>query len=229
MLVLFDVDGTLLRSRGVGLKSMQEAIERLHGRTVDPRSLDTGGRLDHHLFKELLQLAELPDDSDTMEALQRVYIERMQHHFSVDTWSGALDGAPALVEAVHQDEALCSAVLTGNLAETCWLKIKDAGFRREWFDFGVFGDEGLHRRDLPGVALRRYQELRGATIAPERVVVIGDTPHDVDCALHSGCRVIAVTTGKSSREVLEQSGAHLVVDSLTDVEGLLRWIRNDLP
>ena len=229
MLVLFDVDGTLLRSRGVGLKSMQEAIERLHGISVDPRSLDTGGRLDHHLFKELLELAELPHDSDAMEALQRVYIERMQHHFSVDTWSGALEGARTLVEAVHQDDRLCSAVLTGNLAETCWLKVEDAGFRKEWFDFGVFGDEGLHRRDLPQVALRRYQEARGSTIDPARVVVIGDTPHDVDCALHSGCRVIAVATGQSSRSDLEQSGAHLVVDSLTDIEGLLRWIRNELP
>lgn len=229
MLILFDVDGTLLRSRGVGLKSMQEAIEQLHGISVDPSTLDTGGRLDHHLFRELLQLAGLPDDQESIQHLQRVYIERMQHHFSIDTWAAPLDGAQTLVQAVHEQDDLCSAVLTGNIEETCWLKVRDAGFRREWFDFGVFGDEGLHRRDLPRVALRRYQQLRGTTLDPQRVVVIGDTPHDVDCALHSGCRVIAVTTGKSSREDLEQSGAHLVVDSLTDVEELLRWISNESP
>ena len=153
MLILFDVDGTLLRSRGVGLKSMQEAIEQLHGLSVDPSTLDTGGRLDHHLFRELLQLADLPDDEEAINELQRVYIERMEHHFSIDTWAGPLEGAQALVQAVHEQDDLCSAVLTGNIEPTCWLKLRDAGFKRAWFDFGVFGNEGLHRRDLPPVAL----------------------------------------------------------------------------
>ena len=226
MLVLFDVDGTLLRSRGVGLKSMEEAIERLHGVSVDARRLKTGGRLDQHLFGELLALGSLPDDANAMEDLARAYVERMTHHFSVDTWSVPLDGAQALVEAVHEDESLCSALLTGNIEETCWLKLRDAGFDRTWFDFGVYGNEGEHRRDLPVIAMNRYRERHGRPIDSERVVVIGDTPHDVDCARHSGCRSLAVATGMSPPEELRATDACLDVESLTDTSTLLDWIRN---
>ena len=226
MMVLFDVDGTLLRSRGVGLRSMEEAIEQLHGVSVDARVLKTGGRLDQHLFSELLELGALPDDEKSIEELTRTYIERMTHHFSVDSWSVPLEGAQKLVEAVHEDESLCSALLTGNIEETCWLKLEDAGFERTWFDFGVYGNEGQHRRDLPIIAMQRYRKIHDQSIESKRVVVIGDTPHDVDCAMHSGCRSIAVATGMSPRDRLQESGAGLVVDSLTDSEKLLEWIHD---
>ncbi|MED6307215.1 MAG: hypothetical protein VX563_04345, partial [Planctomycetota bacterium] len=112
ILVLFDVDGTLLRSRGVGLKSMQEAIRIIHGTEVDPSRLQTGGRLDHHLFRELLELGDLPTDPVAVGRLQEVYVDRMRHHFRNDTWSNSLQGAHELVRRVHEDDTLCSAVLT---------------------------------------------------------------------------------------------------------------------
>ena len=225
VLVLFDVDGTLLRSRGVGLKSMQEAIRIIHGAEVDPSRLQTGGRLDHHLFRELLELGDLPADPVAVGRLQDVYIDRMRHHFRNDTWSNSLQGAHELVRRVHEDDTLCSAVLTGNIEETCRLKLVDAGFEEDWFEFGVYGDEGTHRRELPAIGLDRYRRARGEELSPERAVIIGDTPHDVDCALHCGCRVIGVSTGMTSRETLEESGAGLVVDSLVEHELIIDWMK----
>ena len=226
MLILFDVDGTLLRSRGVGLKSMKEAIEQLHEVSVDPRVLNTGGRLDNHLFRELLELGGLASDSATIGELSRAYVQRMKHHFSQDSWSNPLPGGRELVQAVHEDETLCGALLTGNIEETCWLKLEDAGYDRQWFEFGVYGNEGEHRRDLPVIAMQRYQTMHHRSIRPEDVVVIGDTPHDVDCARHSGCRSVGVATGMSSTEELLQSQASLVVDELTDLESLLGWVKD---
>ena len=224
MLILFDVDGTLLKSRGIGLRSMKEAILSLHDVEVDPSKIDTGGRLDPHLFHELLSTHGLPSEPEHLQALSDAYVERMHHHFTRDTWADALPGARELVEAVHLHEQMTASVLTGNIENTCWLKLADAGFPQGWFEFGVFGDEGATRRDLPAVGLDRYQNLSGKDLAPQKAVVIGDTAHDVDCARHNGCAVIAVATGKTSRNELEATNPDLVLDSLEDTEAITEWL-----
>jgi phosphoglycolate phosphatase-like HAD superfamily hydrolase len=72
--------------------------------------------------------------------------------------------------------------------------------------------------------MRRFAERTGGPIAGERVVIIGDTPHDVDCAHHSGARCLAVATGHFTEDQLREAGADLVVPTLADTEGLVRWI-----
>ncbi len=85
-------------------------------------------------------------------------------------------------------------------------------------------DSGANRRDLPGCAMLRYHEHAGRAIEPRDVVVIGDTPHDVDCARAHGCRSLAVATGTFSREMLSQCEPDLVVEDLSDTESVLGWI-----
>ena len=224
MLILFDIDGTLLRSRGIGLRSMKEAVFAIHGVEVDPSKMDTGGRLDPHLFHELLSSHDLPSEPEHLNELSDAYVERMHHHFSRETWADALPGARTLVETVHEHDAMTASVLTGNIEQTCWLKLADAGFPQGWFEFGVFGDEGDTRRDLPAVGLNRYLNTIGDPLEPHKAIVIGDTANDVDCAKHNGCTVIAVATGKTSREELENAKPDLVLDSLEDTDSIMEWM-----
>ena len=224
MLILFDVDGTLLRSRGIGLRSMKEAVFEMHGVEVDPSSMDTGGRLDPHLFHELLSSHDLPSEPEHLQSLSKAYVDRMHHHFSRETWSDPLPGARELVESVHEHDTLTASVLTGNIEQTCWLKLADAGFPQGWFEFGVFGDEGATRRDLPEIGLERYQLATGRTIEPHEAVIIGDTAHDIDCARHNGCGVIAVATGKTSMADLEEAGPDLTLESLEDTDTIIEWL-----
>jgi phosphoglycolate phosphatase-like HAD superfamily hydrolase len=93
----------------------------------------------------------------------------------------------------------------------------------ERFRFGAFGDHHVDRRDLVPVALVEAERVVGHRFVSSRVVVIGDTPADVDCARAHGARSLAVATGPFSAEALTQSGADLVVDSLADAS-LLEWI-----
>jgi len=74
------------------------------------------------------------------------------------------------------------------------------------------------------VALRRYHERHGSPLDPSRAVIIGDTPKDVDCALHNGCRVLGVATGEFTVGQLHECGAHHVVDKLSPVEPVLEWL-----
>jgi phosphoglycolate phosphatase-like HAD superfamily hydrolase len=72
--------------------------------------------------------------------------------------------------------------------------------------------------------MRRYLEATGRAAPADRVVIIGDTPLDVDCAHHNGCRCLAVATGIHPPDELRAAGADLVVDDLSDVPGILRWL-----
>ena len=224
MLVLFDIDGTLLRSRGIGIRSMEEALEELHGVPVNARSVDVSGRLDPHVFKEICEHHDLPSHADALQAFREAYVARMACAFEMDTWSNAMPGAIDLVRIVHDHPEITSAVMTGNIEPTSWMKLEDAGFDRTWFEFGVFGDEGETRRDLPVVARARHQDRSGLLVDPRQTIVIGDTPKDVDCAHHSGCIAIAVATGQIPIADLHASGADLVLESLEQTDTILDWI-----
>ena len=137
----------------------------------------------------------------------------------------ALPGVLDLLERLRGLEDTTLGLVTGNYAETGAIKLRAAGIEPAWFPVGAWGADGAHRRELPPVAMRRYLAHAGREIAPERVVVIGDTPADVDCARASGCVAVAVATGPSfSLEELRSHGPDLLLEDLSDVGRLLEWI-----
>ena len=225
MLILFDIDGTLLRARGIGLRSMEEALLELHGIPVDTSTIKCGGRLDPHIFREISEKHDLPTHDDALIAFRDAYVARMAHAFDMDTWSNALPGAVDLVHRVHLHPELTCALMTGNIEPTSWMKIQDAGFERDWFEFGVFGDEGATRRDLPTVARARHRELTGEELPPNQIVVIGDTEHDIDCAHHCGCRAVAVASGMSPIEELRRHQPELLLESLVDGDHVMQALQ----
>ena len=127
MLVLFDIDGTLLRARGVGVQSMELAFKRLHDLEVDTAVLDTGGRLDPHLFSELHEQHDIPFQGDTVAAYQDAYVKEMLTAFEDRSWSKTMPGSIEMVKAVNEHPEHTSAVLTGNIEATSWLKLAGRG------------------------------------------------------------------------------------------------------
>ena len=89
---------------------------------------------------------------------------------------------------------------------------------------GAFGDEAPSRPELVPVAAERFAVAHGTRIAPSCILVIGDTPRDVHCALENGCRALAVATGLHSIDVLRDAGAHVVVEDLRDPAPLWRLL-----
>ncbi len=124
---------------------------------------------------------------------------------------------------------LTLGVLTGNYPETGRLKLEAAGLDTAWFPVAAWGSDAASRRDLPPLAMRRHETLTGRRLEPGHVVVIGDTPHDVDCARASGCRSLAVATGPYRADDLVASGADLVVEDLSGTESLVKWILDREP
>jgi phosphoglycolate phosphatase-like HAD superfamily hydrolase len=127
---------------------------------------------------------------------------------------GVLPGVTAALDAMDQEPSIVVALLTGNFERGAAIKLGHFGLWQR-FRFGAFGDEHLDRRDLVPVALARAAE---AGIVPTSVVVIGDTPLDVDCAQHHGAIAVAVATGQHDVASLTATGAHLVLPTLESLD-----------
>jgi phosphoglycolate phosphatase-like HAD superfamily hydrolase len=133
-------------------------------------------------------------------------------------------GVVDLVHALAHEQGVELGLLTGNYPATGRLKVKHAGLDPDLFKVNAFAMDGTTRRDLPPVALARYRERHGSPLDPARAIIIGDTPKDVDCALHNGCRVLGVATGEFAVEALRDCGAHHVVDKLSPIAPVLEWL-----
>lgn len=222
-LVLFDIDGTLLRTEGAGVAAMLRAFTRLHGeRGFNFEGVEIAGALDGLLFARMMAHHGLPSDETTHSEFQRIYAEELARALT----PSVVRRMPGTAELVAELRSAGAAVglLTGNYEHTAHLKIKIAGFNRTHFPFGAFGADGPSRRHLTPVAIQRATAHLGRAFDPSRVTIIGDTPHDIDCAKAHGCRALGVGTGPYSTERLLAAGADLAVADLADLAAVRGWI-----
>lgn len=224
MLVLFDIDGTILLSGGAGVRAFLRSCDDIFQmETADDRKRFSGG-LDPLIFRDLCAMHGVEDwerHHDTFRERYRVALEQTLSEPGVVT---PLPGARELVHAVDAHDRATLGLVTGNYPETGAFKLRTVGLEPTRFEVAAWGSDGNHRRDLPRVAMERYRAKMGREIDPAEVVVIGDTPHDVDCAKHNGCRVIGVATGLFSVDELHACGADLAVPNLADTATLLAWM-----
>ncbi len=224
-LILFDIDGTLVLTGRAGVRGMNLAFGRLHGRDRALDDVPIAGRTDRAIVIDALRGIGVEPTEDAIGALRDAYIEILAveiHRPAPGHPSLVLPGVTALLDALDRQEGTVSALLTGNFQRGASVKL---GHFALWqrFAFGAFGDDHVDRRALVSVAVERA-EAAGAHVPAERIVIIGDTPRDIDCAKASGARAIGVATGPFSRSALEQAGADLTVDTLEPTDRLIEWL-----
>jgi phosphoglycolate phosphatase-like HAD superfamily hydrolase len=220
-LVLFDIDGTLLRAQGVGLVVMERVGRRLFGPAFTLEGIDFGGALDPWIFRQALQRLGHDDPSHLHAEFRDAYLVELARALDEgEPRTVLLPGVGAALSAFRDDPTATLGLVTGNYARAVPLKLRAAGIDPAQFVVGAFGDDAPTRPDLVRLAMEQWR-ARGAALDPRRVVVIGDTPRDIDCAKKNGCRSIAVATGWHTVEQLEAGGADLVVRDLTALMPLL--------
>lgn len=225
MLVLFDIDGTMLTSEGAGLVAMLDAMhEILPGRTFSFDGIPVAGRLDVLIWRDLLARHGMDHDAALHGRFRETYGKHLHRRLGATHKAHALPGVIDLIGALAQEPNVTLGILTGNYEHTGRLKVERAGIPTVQFTANAWADDGDSRRALTPVAMRRCAEVRGRAVDSSQVVVIGDTPHDIDCAHAHGCRALAVATGGSSADELRAHSADLVVDDLSDSAALARWI-----
>lgn len=224
-LYLFDIDGTLLITRGLGIRAMELAGQDLFGSSFAVSGVDFAGSLDPLLFDELITRNRVADTPASRAGLRTRYSLRLTELLAASPADAtALPGIAPLLAGVAADPRITLGLLTGNFAETGRLKLRHCGIDPDVFQLHVWGDESPHPRPsrdhLPAVAHQRMH-ARGRAIHPQCTVVIGDTPHDIRCAAANGCRAAAVATGKYSVAQLQSAGADHVFHDLSDTAAVL--------
>lgn len=234
MLLLFDIDGTLLLSRGAGAEAVLAACHELFGREFEVERRSFAGHLDPLIWRDLCARNGVDDPERFHDDFRRTYTRLLGELFERDVGRAyALAGVRELLDALRERERagdpLTLGLLTGNYPETGRMKVRAAGLDPAWFPVTVFGDDGPDRRSLVPVARERHAAHSGRHLDGDRVIVIGDTPRDVDCARAHGCRSLAVATGSHTLDELERAGADLTLGDLTDTAAVIDWFGLDGP
>ena len=223
-LILFDIDGTLLSTRGAARKAFTRAMLEVYGTTGPIATHTFNGKTDPQIARELLRLDGMPDDRidaglpalwDRYLAELRIEVAAPGHQTEV------MPGVPALLNALaHEHQDCLVALLTGNIVGGAAVKLQSAGLEG-YFAFGAYGSDCERRDGLPPIAVERAFVHAQRRFLGREVIVIGDTPSDVTCGRSIDVFAFAVETGGHGAEELEAAGAHAVLPDLSDTARVL--------
>jgi phosphoglycolate phosphatase len=217
LLVLWDVDGTLVRSAGHGRYAFEEAFQEVVGRVPEP--VDYAGRTDHQIA-----LTMLDGEREHLPAVLERLVVKLERRKDLMARDGHVyPGVPETLEALHRDEGVINSLLTGNLEANAAVKVGAFGLER-WLDFesGAYGSDPHERRsDLVAIARERAAARHGE---PAGVVLVGDTPLDVVAAREAGARAVAVATGFAGLDALRESEPDVLLQDLSDTDAAIRAI-----
>ncbi|MFN8530818.1 MAG: HAD hydrolase-like protein [Anaerolineae bacterium] len=225
-LFLFDIDGTLVWTRGAGRAAMLDALERFfppdgafHERVRERMDKHVfGGKTDWLTLAELLggegytvdTIGQLIGDFDRMMGDS---MERVISGYDVQPCTGGL----MCVQQLKARPDVRLALVTGNVRSSAPIKLRAAGYDPADFPVGAYGDEALERDHLPPLAHSRAIHYYDHRFQAEDVLVVGDTLADIQCAKAAGFPVAVVCTGFEKRELLEAAQPDYLLDNLTQL------------
>ncbi len=224
-LVLFDIDGTLVLTGGAGLRAMNRACEEILGHAEILEGIPVAGRTDWIILHDALKQIGRDMDEALFTALRDRYLDRLPDEMKLRGrgFNGVMPGIRELLDALHGRDEVHLGLLTGNFERGARVKLEHFDLWR-YFRCGAFGDDSPDRNALVPFALRRAEACGIPSIDPSDVLVVGDTPHDVACALAAGAVPVGVATGSSTAEQLRASGAGIVFQDLSDTQAFLELL-----
>ena len=221
-LLLWDIDGTILHTGKAGETALGHAMDKLYGVSKGLQGLEIAGRTDKWIVEQLLAREGLAHGEREIARFLDVYVERLAEELP-RRQGGLHPGVWGILEEAHRRPDLVQGLLTGNIEKGARLKLSRYGVNH-FFEFGAFADDSPVRNELGPHAKRRARDRHGEEFPPERIYIIGDTPHDVACARAIGAKAIAVATGSFSVEQLRTCGADAVFSDLGHPENFFRLL-----
>ncbi len=212
--LLFDIDGTLISTGGAGRKSMELAFHAVHGRPDAFEGVRFGGMTDRAIVRQGLARIGAVVNEDTITQLIAKYLEFLSEEVP-KIEDGKYVVHAGMREAIEASRKRGAAIGlgTGNVRDGARIKLQRVGLF-DAFLFGGFGDDHELRPELIRRGAERGSEQLKIAFGDARVIVIGDTPHDITAAHAIGARCLAVTTGGFTVEALKAVGADWVFADL---------------
>ncbi|HXY72033.1 MAG TPA: haloacid dehalogenase-like hydrolase [Actinomycetota bacterium] len=220
-LILWDIDGTLVRWGPVGRSVFDRAVHDVTGIDPDGHGVSMGGKTDPQIALEIMRTMDVPDE-EAERVLPRVLVQLERE--TADAFEefratgSAHAGVADVLARLAETPGVVQTVLTGNIAPNMRVKLAVFGLD-EWLDLDIAatGSDSADRRRLVPIAMERAANERGQQFEPNDVWVVGDTPRDLECARVAGARCALVATGRDDYAELAGLGADALFEDLSDV------------
>ena len=205
-LLLFDIDGTLIRTAGAGRRAMERSFEKVYGHRKGFRNVEMMGRTDPDILMEGLANHGLVWREEEVDRFREYYFWFLEEEIEIPHAEKRLcPGVSSLLNALHDQPNLILGLLTGNWRYSGFVKLRHFGIEG-FFPLGAFGDDARRREELVPVILDRFKRQRGISLTGKDVFVIGDTPLDIRCAKPHGVCTVGVATGFHTMDELASEG-----------------------
>jgi phosphoglycolate phosphatase-like HAD superfamily hydrolase len=215
LLLLFDIDGTLVDTGGKGMAALRKTASEIFGNEGPP--LDLAGSTDLGILENLhAHFGAAPCAERTHRFFETYHIHLEDSLISNTAEGRVLDGVVELLQEIAGAPHAKPALLTGNTMQGAWIKLRHYRLDHH-FSFGAYGSDRADRNLLGRIALERALAHTGQAYGPERTLVIGDTPKDIACAHAVGAKCLAVATGQFTESQLAEAGADWVAASLREI------------
>ncbi len=221
-LILFDIDGTLIRSNSAGRAAMAFALTKVCGTAGPLETYHMGGKTDPRIITDLLMAAGC-NPEEIQSKLPVIYDLMTAHAFETFPSKGiqVCLGVPELLAALDGREDVVLGLLTGNIVSTAPLKLTAAGLDAGLFRLGAYGSDHMDRNQLPFIAMQRASELTGQPFDGTNTVIVGDTPADILCARAGRATAVAVASGWHAADTLAKYKPDHLLENLGDTDKVL--------
>ncbi len=214
VVVLFDVDETLVHTGGSGTRSWKAAFEKLYGIPADIGEHSSAGETDPQVARATFRAVIDHEPSDIeLDQLYVQYLLYLADDILVSEGYRTLPGADQCLAALG-DAGVLLGLVSGAMEGAARTKLIPANLNR-FFIFGAYGSDSPDRAELTGVAIEKAARLHDQ-LTPAQVFVVGDTPHDIDATRQAGAVSVGVASGHYSVAELAAAGADHVLGSLTE-------------
>lgn len=222
-LILFDIDGTLLRDGMASKIAFARALRETFRTTGPIEGFRFAGMTDPQCVTEIMRLAGIEEDTihARREECLRRYVDLLGPEMRRHEDAVLFPGVRELLERLNKLDGVLVGLLTGNVLRGAELKLRRWNLE-SYFRFGAYGDDHEDRAVLAQIALEKARSLAGRRFTGAETTVIGDTPKDVACARGIGARAVVVATGSVDRAALAACEPDALLDSFEDHETALR-------
>jgi phosphoglycolate phosphatase len=224
-LVLFDIDGTLVRTRN-GYVPFNQAMQKTFGITADIRSVIPDGNTDPLIVEEIFAKARVEIKIAVEHWRQFASDLHLSYTDAIrdgEVAVSALPGALELLQVLSSSASFSQGVVTGNFKVTAQVKLEAAGLD-SYLRLGAYGCDSSQRADLPAIAKERWERAAGISIRTRDCIIVGDTPKDLHAARKNDMKCVLVGTGRFPVEELTFCEPDACLADLRDTGGIVETL-----